>query len=185
MSLRSKRACSDLQESSQYVHYVDVPFVLSLLVCFGGFSRFGLMQGCFTKFYLPLLTMNWTTDTAWRCFPYQYSHGNQGSHRELASSTFFTLMSTLRRFSSVLRFAEFFWRKNHHIWPHLQSSSCLCINLLLLWIDNWVEHLKKFILFTHLWSSWLKCWSSYYTRNEGSVVHRTLDTLRVLFTFQA
>lgn len=85
-------------------------------------QRFGLIQGCFTKFYLLLLTMNWTTDSIWHCFPYQHSHGSQGNHRRLGSNTLLALMSALSSF------ADFSWRKNRCVRPCVWSSSCPCIN---------------------------------------------------------
>lgn len=112
-------------------------------------QRFGLMLGCFTKFYLPLLTMNWTTDFFWHCFTYQ-----------------------------LCRFLL------EEQWPHLTMLLKFFLSLCqLLWIGNWIEHLKVFSLLTHL--------SDAISLNVGAhttplmkacVVHRTLENLRGFFS---
>lgn len=138
---------------------------------------FGLMQGCFTKFYLPLLTMNWTTHSIWHSFPYQHSHGNQGKHRTLSSTHCWQSGTS----SGALQI--FFWRKNHHTWPCFWSSLCLCVNAANKQLDWTLKVIHP--PHTSLWSSWLKCWSSYYTTNEGLCSPNNFGESQGFFSFQA
>lgn len=132
---------------------------------------FGLMQGCFTKFYLPLLTMNWTTHSIWHSFPYQHSHGNQGKHRTLSSTHCWQSGTS----SGAL---QIFFGGRTTTLDH--ASEVLSVFVSMLQINNWIEHLKSFILLTHLSGAvGLSVGAHTTPLMKAYVVQTTLENLRV------
>lgn len=133
-------------------------------------QRFGLMQGCFTKFYLPLLTMNWTTWLHLTLFsipvlPWQSRQSQKIGSKYIVSSD-----------EHPQEFCRFLLE---------EESPCLTMFLKfflplrqLLWVGNWVEHLKKFILLTDLSEvAGLSVGAHTTPGMKACVVHRTLENL--------
>lgn len=141
------------------------------LSLFWRLQRFGLMRGCFTKFYLPLLTMNWTTDSIWHCFSYPWQS------RQSQKIGFKYIVNSDEHPQEFCRF--------------LLEEESPCLTMLLkfflslhqfLWTDNWVEQLKKFILLTDLSAAaGLGAVDHTTPGTTACVIHRTLEKL---FFFQ-
>jgi len=110
-----------------------------------------------------------------QCFPYLYSHGNQGNHRRLGSSTLSTVMSILRSlqisFGGIIRISDCV--------SEIFLSLCS-----FLWIENQVKHFMRCILLTDLSEAGgLSIRAEVVPEVKPCVVHRTFENLH-LFNFQ-